>query len=308
MTLSVLVPVAITPAMLVETNISEDDYAEWAVGTNYLKDDRVIVVADHKVYQSLQGTVGSYNTGHTPVGDADDLWWIEVSKTNRWKAFDYSNSSQTVRTGTVQYKLTLGSPATGVGFNNVSAGSVRVRVISALGQVQYDQTKELDTPLRDSDWYSYFYAPCVIKSDTVFFDVPGHSTSVIEVTVDAGAGDAKVGTISFGAPIKIGKGVHYGAKTGILDYSVKQTNDFGDTNLLVRAYAKRAEFQMIVDNADADAVQEQLTALRARPAVWVGLDDADYTRTIIYGYYKDYDFSITYASASTLNINIEGLT
>ena len=86
--LTVVRPLAITPAMLVSTDVPETDYPEWDLGTTYAKDYRVIVAAQHKVYQSAV----SGNVGKSPA--ADRAAWQEVGATNRWRPFDKSVSSQ----------------------------------------------------------------------------------------------------------------------------------------------------------------------------------------------------------------------
>ena len=43
--LTVVKPIAVTPSMLVSTDVPEADYAEWAAGTTYAIGDRVIVAA-----------------------------------------------------------------------------------------------------------------------------------------------------------------------------------------------------------------------------------------------------------------------
>lgn len=60
--LTVVAPLAVTPAMLVSTNVPETDYPEWAAGTTYAKGQRVILAAQHKVYESA----ADGNTGTTP--------------------------------------------------------------------------------------------------------------------------------------------------------------------------------------------------------------------------------------------------
>ena len=43
--LTVVKPIAVVPSMLISTDVPETDYAEWAAGTTYAIDDRVIVAA-----------------------------------------------------------------------------------------------------------------------------------------------------------------------------------------------------------------------------------------------------------------------
>ena len=53
-----------------------------------------------------------------------------------------------------------------------------------------------------------------------------------------------------------------GASVGIVDYSRKEKNDFGDYILIQRSYSKRAKFSMAILNDQIDSVQELLVELR----------------------------------------------
>lgn len=80
--MNIIEPVRITPAMLISSNVPEDDHPDWDAGTTYGNGDRVI--RSHRIFESVQGG----NTGHNPAADDVGEWWVEVSATNRWRAFD----------------------------------------------------------------------------------------------------------------------------------------------------------------------------------------------------------------------------
>jgi hypothetical protein len=60
--LQIVKATAITSAMMTGTDVAEADHAEWTISTTYAVCQRVIVAADHKVYESLQAA----NLGKTP--------------------------------------------------------------------------------------------------------------------------------------------------------------------------------------------------------------------------------------------------
>lgn len=112
--------------------------------------------------------------------------------------------------------------------------------------------------------------------------------------------------VILGVPQTVGLGVQVGARIGIQDYSRKETNEYGDIVLVQRAFAKKANFTMMVDNRLLDSTIEILSEVRAVPCVWIGVDE--YSSTVIYGFYKDFEVVISYSNFSDCSIEIEGLT
>lgn len=101
----------------------------------------------------------------------------------------------------------------------------------------------------------------------------------------------------------------YGLSAGIISYSEKTTDVYGNTSIVKRANAKKMQVKMQVPKADHDRVFNALQALDAVPCVWVGSSDSAYSAsTVIYGFYKSFDVSISYPTYSICDLQIEGLT
>jgi len=154
------------------------------------------------------------------------------------------------------------------------------------------------------DWYEYFYEP-IIKNDTlVLTDLPSYGNATIDVLIDQTGGDAECGLCVVGNFRHLGTAL-WGASTGIIDYSKKETNIFGAVTLLKRAFSKRASFDIVVDNVLISEIARLLAEYRATPVVWVG--SADYDSTVIYGFYRDFDTVIANPAHSECSIEIEGI-
>lgn len=152
--LTIVRPVIVAPAMLVSSTVPEDDYPEWVAGTTYAKDQRVIVAAQHKVYQSL----AAGNVGNNPTAVTAEPKWIEVGSTNRWKVFDKSVSSQTKRAGSISYRLKLGQAITSLAALNLTgATSMRVQIIDPTFGVVYDRTISLSRIPVAAGWWQWFF-------------------------------------------------------------------------------------------------------------------------------------------------------
>lgn len=293
-------PVSVTPAMLVATDVPETDYAAYAAGTTYAAGDRVIVVADHLVYESLQAS----NTGHTP--STSPTWWIEVSPTNRWKAFDLSSSTRTAQADAMYFEVAPGSAANAVAIINcVGVREVRYRLTDPSFGLVYDATHEMTSIPTESTWYAWLFSERVERSQNIDFALPTYPNATLRVDL-VGASSMAVGVILMGQQKTIGRGVLSGASVGIRDFSRKERNDFGDTELVERAYARRASFVVLVDNADLDFVTALLASVRATPCLWVGAQR--WVATTVFGFYPEFDIVIPYENYSECSIDLEGLT
>lgn len=100
----------------------------------------------------------------------------------------------------------------------------------------------------------------------------------------------------------------YGASVGIIDYSRKETDAFGVTTFVRRAYSKRMSAKLMLDNVQMNKVQRVLADLRATPCAWIGADDVTYAPLVVYGFYKDFSIEVAYPTASYCSLEVEGLT
>lgn len=120
----------IADANFVSSNVTEDDYPEWASGTTYANGDRVISVASHSVFESTADS----NTGNDPDVAAnvvpDTGKWVRVGSTNRWRAFDRSIGQSVSRSGSIKYTLECTTMITAIGLKGIRASSVRLRIVN----------------------------------------------------------------------------------------------------------------------------------------------------------------------------------
>jgi len=300
--LTVLKPVTITSGMLVSTNVPETDYPEWAAGTTYAKDQRVILAAQHKVYQSL----ADGNTGNNPGTIATPAKWIEVGATNRWKPFDKSVSSQVKQANQITFRLKPGQAVTALAVLNITGGTaMRVRVIDPTFGTVYDRTVSLSRVPVSSGWWQWFFGERRAPSQVVLSDLPSYPTADVLIEIE-GTADLAVGVITLGQQRRFSLGVRMGARIGIQDYSRKERNEFGDVLVVERAFAKRASFSLLLTAGEVDAFHQFLSEVRATPCLWVG--SRRYESTTVYGFYKSFDIVISYFDYSDCELDLEGLT
>lgn len=298
--LRVIKSITMTNGMLTATSVPESDHAAWSSGTTYARGDRVILTSTHKIYESLQAG----NTNKNPA--REPLWWAEVSPTNRWKCFDLSSTTRTVVGASDYYEITPGQSVNAMALINISGIlTVRVRLTDPSFGLVYDKTADLTAVPSESSWYAWFFEPRTEQNQFVVEDIPSYPNATLRIDVTS-SGTAYIGAFIFGSARSIGIGVQQGVRLGIQDYSRKERNEWGDVVLTQRAFAKRASFQILVENKQLDNTYRLLTELRATPCLWIG--SSDFNSLSVFGFYNNFDISIAYSVYSECSIDIEGLT
>lgn len=296
--MQVLKPTVFQDAMLISSNATEF-HSAWLVGTTYAKYDRV----DHGTYyyESLENA----NTGNDP--HTATTWWVLVGPDNKHAMFDEQGATQTITATPLDVTVATGI-IDSIFFGNLSAVSIHVTITDGLaGPVIYDEIQYLNqTEL--FDWYQYFfYDPLIMRRQALFINIPPFASSHVQVEVENGTSDVAVGICTFGTIFRLGD-TQYNAKSGIIDYSVKETDPFGTTTFVRRAFSKRLSATVWVDNLNLNRVQRALYDLRASPAVWIGSDDPLMEEAlVVYGFYRDFSSEIAYATVSYCSLEIEGL-
>jgi hypothetical protein len=114
--------------------------------------------------------------------------------------------------------------------------------------------------------------------------------------------------LAIGQRQEIGK-TQYEPTLGILDYSKKETNEFGYTYLKQGNFKKRAEVEAWLYNTQIDAVRRYLQSIRGIPIIVDANneDQSNYESLVIYGFYRDFNIIIPGPSVSKINIEFEGL-
>ena len=277
--MKIIRPITVNDAALISSNIPETDYAAYSSGTTYALGARVIVVAAnvHKIYESLQAG----NLNHTPA--SSPTYWLEIGATNRWRMFDYSVTSQSTNANSIDVTIQASGRANAIALVNVDAATVQVIMTDATEGEVYNATYSLVSTAGIDNPYAYFFEPIVRLSDYAILDLPPYYAATIQVIVSAPGATVSLGGLLIGQQLKVGE-LQYGAEVGIVDYSVKTRNAFGDFVILERAYSKRATFPVMITKSMVSHIEKMLGQYRATPIVYVGSEL--YGATLIFGFYK----------------------
>lgn len=296
-------PIEVTDTVLTFSNVPETDYAAWASGTTYALGDRVLRLAAnvHQIYESAAGS----NVGHDPLTD-DGTHWTLVGADNRWSMFDAVVQSQTTHADAIDATLAIPGRIDTVALLNLSATAVEVTLTDATDGVVYDKTFSLVSPSGITDWYAYFLEPIERLGDLILTDLPAaYANATLDVSITESGATVACGVLIPGLSKDVG-GTQYGASLGIVDYSVKTADEFGNFGVVKRAFSRQANFQVFVANSYVDKLINLLSDYRATPILYIG--DDDYTASAVYGFYKDFTVAISYPDVSVCSIELEGLT
>lgn len=291
-----LTPIAVTAANLTASNVAEDDAPAYNAGTTYAVDDEVIYA--FRLYRSLVGS----NTGNQP--DTSPAQWQDRGAINRYKAFDALIETQTENADTIDVTIDPGAVVNAVALFRLEANSVRVVVDDPVEGVVYDETRTLQDNDLITDWYAYFFEPIETRSRVLFADLPNYRDATVQIIVDNTGGTAKAGAIALGALRGLGVTL-FGTTFGILDYSRKERDAFGNFEIVERGFADRISFDVSIDTPSANRIKRLLTAARTTPVVFIGTTNRE--ETVVYGFYRDWQVVLGNAVFSDVSIEVEGL-
>ena len=295
--MKIVVPTDITAAMLTSTTLPENDAPEWSADTAYAAGARVMTAATHTLFEAVKPS-----TGQPPASTPDA--WLRVGPTNRWAMFDDSLTTRSTASQRITVTLRPGILTTLVLINLLGVQTVRVTMTDPVEGVVFQEEHDmLEKNVRN--WWEYFFIPPTRRESLILSDIPSYPLASIKVELE-GPAEIGVGLLALGVLKKFSAGVEMGAQISIDDYSVKERDEFGNVNLVERAFSRRANWKFHIPNGDVDGFVRTLAALRAKPCVYIGANRMD-TMTI-YGFYRDFTVNVQYPNHSDVSIQIEGMT
>lgn len=292
----------ITGSGLVYTTLTESN-PEWSSATTYALGANV-VYGIYGTYKSLQ----SGNLNHTPpiVSPFTDAYWVRTGPTNKMAMFDDQVSSASTGTSDIIFAV-VGSAIDSVALLNIQASKTSIAVTDKdTKALVYHNSQQLSGG-ESLDWYGYFfYDADTQKTSSIYLDIPPAANSLITIKV-SGTGTISVGSYINGQIKALGN-TQYGVSAGIIDYSKKETDEFGNTTFIKRNFSKRMNASVSLTNANLNRVQRILYDLRATPVLWLASTDAQFEEPlIIFGFYRDFSTEISYPTHSICNLQVEGL-
>ncbi|MFM9829726.1 MAG: hypothetical protein ACKVOB_13455 [Sphingomonas sp.] len=290
-------PIEVTTAKLTSTTVPET-VAAYNAGTSYSIGNQVRSDTTHRIYESLANA----NLGNALT---DTTKWLNVGPTNPWAMFDQLNSSRTTKTDSIVVVIAPGDRVDTIGLLNLNATSVTVAAVDATDGTVFNQTTSLISTAGILDWYTYFTEPVSVAEDVIVTGLPPlYRALTFTITLSYTGQTVACGGCILGLAKVMGTTLA-GATTGIVDYSTKTTDAFGNTSITARGFANKGNFRVFCANSNIVSIQRLLSDYRAVPALYVGTEL--YSTTFLYGFFRDFSISIEQPNHSYLSIEIEGL-
>lgn len=295
--MKVIKSIETTDAILTYSNIAEDEHPAWLSGTSYNVNARVIY--QHKIYERIVTGVG------VTTPDLDQVNWLYISYTNRYRMFDNILYSTSEKVGGIHFTLTPNQSVDSLAILNVNASSVRVVITDPALGVIYDNKMDLSSVSDVTDYYTYFYSPLVARLNTaVFTDLPIAPTATIDVYISSGTALVSVGEVVYGIKKVVGR-TNYGTSIGIKSYSRKEFDEFGNVTVVKRKNSKYCEYDIDIDNYMLSDIQRFFSDIDSVPCVFIGNETMD--ELIVYGFYSDFKATISFPTVSKCTLRVEGL-
>jgi hypothetical protein len=272
---------------------------------NVTKGDTYIY-QDH-VYEALQDNNDRPDLGvlNLNAEGQPDPTWLDLGFINPLRMFDNKLDSLTTGPSPLVINITPGMLVNGIALFNVNASTVQITYTDPTDGLVYDTgaISMLDNS-GVQDWYSFFFDPYLVKADLARVDLPAYIDGTVQITLDGAGADVAIGEVVLGTIYKIGD-AQYGSSAGIIDFSRKEADQFGNFEIVPRRFSKRAEFDAVIPPAYGGSVQRTLARLRATPVVWIG--SVDLEETIVYGYFREFDILLSNPAFFNVTITVEGL-
>jgi hypothetical protein len=299
MTMYAVSPIQFTPSMLVSTTALEPTPL-WVSGTSYAKDAEVTWANSAG---DIRKWISAVNSNTDTPGTSDK--WVDNGPCNKCAMFDSKISTQTIAASPLVVVFDPGDVVTNIGLLNLIGNEAKIEMLVG-GVVQYEQTVSLQGS-ETASWWDYYFAPDNQLSQALFDNLPLFYAPRIRVTI-SGPANVAIGHAVFGSRFDLGN-LSYGATSGIIDYSKKITDEFGDTEFVKRAFADEFSGQVLVENGQLNSIKRKLRQIRATPTLWVGIEDETFRETlVVFGWYRQHRIAISYPGHSLIDLEIEGLT
>jgi hypothetical protein len=217
--------------------------------------------------------------------------------------FDQVSGSQTVQAEEICIAIRPGI-IDSLGFVATLGTKIEAVMYDPVEGIVYTETIDLIYKSTVNDAYSYMVEPIITADAGALLGIPPYSNATLSLRISNPGGNAKCGTFVVGLQFDFG-GTEWNPVKGIVSYSVKGANDFGEYELIKRNNAKKMSATVIVENDRFDAVDQIMAQYESVIVFWVGTDAA-YSAFIMLGFYNEYSMPLG-VEQSVLSVEIEGV-
>lgn len=302
MSLIVVEPTVITPAMLVASTLAEHLPA-WDGITVWADKARVVSPDGLSVYESVQAA----NAGHNPLEDVQAEWWARVGASNRWALFDREINLATQATGSFSVTLRPG-PVGGMGLHGMAdMSSVRMQLVNLdNGTIVRDTTHDLLADGIDTPREFFYTWPRPSAAQKVFTGLPPLGNAQMTLTFTGGS-SMRIGEIILGPAFELGGSLR-GLTFSLADYSTRDRDRWGRLRLEPGDFSRAPSVPFIFPTERLAKVLSLLSRFRGKPCLYIPSEVPGYAPLAVLGTYTRMRVDARTTRAWWGSLDLEGLS
>lgn len=275
-------------------------YQNLTRGDNYQIGDEVINTTTHLSY-----LCATPNTVDPTVGvDSTPPSWTVSGSSNKYKMFNQVIGTTSSRALNITVDFDAGELVNAIACFNIIGDTANVTMVDPVEGEVYNRDIDLNDYSQVIDYYEYFFEPIANRSAFALFDLPPYPNATITLTVDDAA-TAEIGECVIGQQRSIGV-ANYGSGLGLVDFSRKITDEFGNVTTEKRRNSKTVDYDVTIDTTAVSYAYNTLSGLTTTPCVYAGSAANDDT-LLVYGYYEDMRMVVEYPTKSSYTLNVQSL-
>lgn len=284
------------------------DPAEWNTASSYVEGDRVSLLAQHKVYECIQD---ADNTVASPEIDITSTTphWFEVSYTNKWRMFCYTQSLPTTKATNLTVTLTpqvrssnlailalTGCTSIVISASNGGSPVTLINCLPTVTGTSTNITKSTTLTITGTDIASL-----------VIYNLPA-ITTIVYTLVITGPGVITCKHCVLGWPEYLGD-LQADITRSDINFSTIDRDTYGTVSFVRRRSVPKLNYSLNVRAAEVNRILSIRDQLNATPALWNAMDDnviPDYTTSLLtLGFYRDFSITLDNPIASTITLEVE---
>lgn len=336
--MNVVIPLGLTPADVISTTVPADEFPAWSAGVRYAAGDLVSTGSDPETQQwrALRGEVApldpasglpdlvnegidpsganliGYDNAGNPLPNGTSYhylgqpWWEDVTGKpfveNRGRMFTDNPAEVTEHNGDIVVRVRpQGGAWDALALFNLNADLLEAYIQNGPAPWSVSRTLRYAEPL-SADFPNQPSAACL---DLPLIDPALYPNATLRLRLSVTSPRlVRCGALVLGRRHAIGATL-YGTEVGIIDYSRKERDTFGDIVVIKRGYTETVRYRFQIETATVGAARQLLAAQRAEATVFVGSTEAP--ETIVYGYYSDLLIPVERWSVSEAELSVESI-
>lgn len=159
----------------------------------------------------------------------------------------------------------------------------------------------------ETGWYGYYFSDVEYKT-AIIWEFVRYSNSTLRINIEWISGElAKCGVCAVGYQLTLGNTL-YGLSLGTIDYSIKETDDFGRTYLDPGESVQEGSFDFWITNAQIANIKSKIRSVLGEKIILDGNNPSvDYESLINYCFIKEFSTIIPGPNRSKCSIEYQGL-